>query len=120
METGIMLIVVPVLTAIITAAATYLGTRYKANSELQKQREQHDAEILKIQEQAQREIEKQKAITDSQADLYEKRAQTDMVKGFMEKALSGDTSGLDHLEKLNNQIKSGKYKNVNHPAKKRK
>ncbi len=43
-----------------------------------------------------------------------------MVKGIIEKAYSGDTSGLDHLEKLNKQIKKGKYKNAKHPAKKRK
>ncbi len=120
MDTSILSILVPLVTALITAVPTYLGTRYKANIELQKQRERHDAEIRKIQEQAQREIEKNKEESVSQADLYEKQAQTDMVKGFMEKALSGDASGLDNLEKLNKQIKKSKYKNAKHPAKKRK
>ncbi len=105
--------------SLFAAAATYFGTRYKANIELQKQKEINDAEIRKIKEQAIQEVERYKAEVAGQAELYEKRAQTDFVKTILEKALSGDTSTIANLEKLSKQVNSGKYKNKNHPAKKK-
>ncbi len=108
-----------ILTALITATATYFGTKYKANIELQKQREAHEVEIRKIQEQAMQEMERYKAEVAGQAELYEKKTQTDFVKTVFDKALSGDTSAISNLEKLSKQFDNGKYKNKNHPAKKR-
>lgn len=108
-----------IITALIAALATYFGTKYKANIELQKQREVHEVEIRKIQEQAIQEVERYKAEVAGQAELYEKRAQTDFVKNILDRALAGDTSTISNLEKLSKQVHSGKYKNKNHPAKKK-
>lgn len=58
------------------------------------------------------------------AELYEKNAQTDIIKELFGKAIGGDISvfeKLEKLDKLSNQMQKGIFvKNLNHPANKRK
>ncbi|MGG3920280.1 hypothetical protein ABEV38_18255 [Parageobacillus thermoglucosidasius] len=93
-------------------------------AELEKLKEQQNAEIQRIREQSLRDIERIKVEMEKQAELYEKNAQTDIIKDLFGKAIAGDMSVFDNLEKLDKlskQMQKGIFaKNFNHPANKRK
>jgi hypothetical protein len=97
------------------------------NAEIQRIKEQQNAEIQRIREQYLFEIQKIKFEMEKQSELYEKKAQTDVIKGMFDMWMSGDTSvfeklatGLEKIEKISKQMESGTFKNINHPANKRK
>lgn len=143
------MIVIPLLVAIVPAVITsvisFLIARYQAKkaleTEIQKIKElqtfeieklkiQQDAEIqnLKAQQDIEMkkssfEMEKMKAEMEKQAELYEKNVQTDITKGFFEKMMDGNTSGIENiasameeLDKLQEVVGKINGKN-NHPAK---
>ena len=103
---------------VVPALFAYLAARYKANSELLKLKEQQNAEIEKIKEQAKYDMESLQIKMDKQAELYEKKAQTDVVSEWLGQYLSGDSTGLEQLMKLQKQIDSGTFKDTKHPARK--
>ena len=112
--------VVSLVGYIVPALFAYLAARYKANSELLKLKEQQNAEIEKIKEQAKHDIKSLQIEMDKQAELYEKNAQTDVVSELFGQYLSGDSTGLEQLMKLQKQIDSGTFKDTKHPARKHK
>lgn len=94
--------------------------------EIQKMREQQDAELQRMREQTSLDIEKMKFEMEKQIENYEKTAQVDVTKDLFNKMIAGDSSpfeqlasGLEQLEKLNQKVQNGPFKNNNHPANKR-
>ncbi|MGG1292030.1 hypothetical protein ABE218_11875 [Bacillus smithii] len=98
--------------------------REQQQAELEKLKEQQNAEIQRIREQSLRDIERIKVEIEKQAELYEKNAQTDIIKELFGKAIEGDMSvfeNLDKLDKLSKQMQKGiLVKHLKHPANKRK
>lgn len=97
------------------------------NAKIQRIKEQQNAEIQRIREQSLLEIQRIKVEMEKQAELYEKKAQTDVIKDVFGMLLSGDMSalenlatGLEKMEKISKKMDSGTFKNNNHPANKRK
>lgn len=145
------MIVIPLLVAIVPAVITsvisFLIARYQAKkaleTEIQKIKElqtfeieklkiQQDAEIqkLKAQQDAEMkkssfEIEKMKTEMEKQAELYEKNAQTDVVKEAFGQMFAGNTSGfenvasaIEEMNKLQEAVDKRNGKN-NHPARRK-
>lgn len=109
-----------IIVPIITSVLTYLSARYQSNSEIKKIvnqqnmemkkiREQQRAELIKIKEQHEQEINKLRIIMETQAGLYEKNAQTDLTKEIMQQMMSGNTSGIEALMKISDQVNMGKF-----------
>jgi len=69
-------------------------------AELNKMKEQQNAEIQKIKEQSLQDIEKMKVEIDKQAELYERNAQTDVLKGVMTNMFTGNEGLSKKLEEL--------------------
>ncbi|MFO7296617.1 MAG: hypothetical protein C0P72_011435 [Clostridia bacterium] len=106
--------------------AEFEKLKEQQNAEIEKIKEQQNAEIQKIREQSLREIERIKVEMEKQAELYERNAQTDVVKYVFDRLLNGDMSVLENLEnliaafdKLNKKIESETFINYNNPANKR-
>ena len=134
MKDIIITIFIPLLVGIFPAFISYFAARHQSNialqtvkeqqtAELQRLKEQQNVEIAKIREQALLEIERIKIELDKQAELYERNAQTDVVKDFFGQMMSGDhtgitnlATGLEEMEKLQKVMESGTFKNKKHPA----
>ncbi|MED4351917.1 hypothetical protein P9265_06145 [Schinkia azotoformans] len=127
-------IFLPLIVGVFPAFISYFAARYQSNialqtikeqqtAELQKLKEQQTADFVKLREQALLEIERLKIEMDKQAELYERNAQTDVVKDFFGQMMSGNhtgitnlAAGLEEIEKLQKIMDSGTFKNKNHPA----
>lgn len=107
-------IIVPVATSVIT----FLGARHQSNAEIKKMvnqqnlemeklKTQQESELLKLKEQHDQEIEKLKIAMETQAGLYEKNTQTDLMKDVFKQIINGDTTGIDSLMKVSKQVNSG-------------
>ncbi len=114
------IVVIPIITSIIS----YLVARHTGHvelekfarqqeSEIKKLKHQQDIEIAKIREQSTQEITRISIELDKQAQLYEKNKQADMVAKVFDKVIEGDTSGLETLITLAQQLESGGFKKGN-------
>jgi len=118
--------VLPLILGVGPAFLSYLGARHKSSNDLkavkeqyelelkklkeqqqidlQKFREQQQAEMQKLREQSLHEIQRIRAETDSQAGLYEKNKQTDIIGNVMERVLEGDLSPLENLGNISKRM----------------
>ncbi len=113
MQELIISIIIPILTALIS----YLGAIYQSRKELQQLRESHNYEINKIRETSKNEIEKINIEMDKQAELYEKKAQTDIVGDLMTNLLKGDTKQIENLEKVLKIVDTEQFNKFNNSTK---
>ena len=85
---------------IFTALLAYIGVRYQSKNDLKKQIELNNTEIQKVKELCNNEIEKIQVQMDKQSQLYEKNAQTDIMKEFMSDILKDPSKGSKNLKGL--------------------
>lgn len=105
-------------------AAELERLREQNKSNMESLKEQQNAEIEKVREQYKYEIEKVGIELDKQAELYEKNAQTDVMKDVMARLIAGDMSSLNNMMEAENIFGNGgetrkTFKQHNHPPKKR-
>ncbi|WP_457945404.1 hypothetical protein [Caproiciproducens sp. LBM24188] len=103
-------IIVQICVPILTALLAFISATYKSKIELNKQIQLNNTEIEKIKEQCNNEIEKIKIQMDKQSELYEKNAQTDVVKSFFDKMLDNPENAMDVLNGMT-QVSNM----INHP-----
>ena len=97
-----------------TALVAFLGAMYKSKYELRKQIELNQTDLQKIREQCNNEIQKIQVQVDKQIELYEKSAQTDFIKDFMNLALENPEKAMKSMTGINdiaNMAKNMQYRN---------
>lgn len=105
-------IIIPIFTALLS----YLGARHQSSKDLQKLRESQKHEIDKIKEESKYEIEKINIQMEKQGELYQQNAQTDLATDFLSKILTGDSSGIEGLEKIMKIQGLDSFKHINNPT----
>lgn len=70
---------IPVIVAILTSVASFIGAVYKGKTDLKNLRVKHDEEIRGMQEKHKMDMERLSAEIDGQAKLYEQTKQTDLT-----------------------------------------
>ncbi|MCI1966692.1 MAG: hypothetical protein LKJ17_11280 [Oscillospiraceae bacterium] len=100
-------ILIQILVPILTAIVSFFSATYKSKIDLKKQIQINNTEIKKIKEQYSKEIEKIKIQMDKQSELYEKNAQTDVVKNFFNKMMedpAGAMSFVNNMTEISNRM----------------
>ncbi|MCP1159261.1 hypothetical protein [Bacillus infantis] len=110
---------VTLLTGIVPATLSLVGSIYIANNEIKKLKNSNDVEIEKLKQQSANEISKIKAEMESQIELKQKISDIEMENNFINKFLLGDEKVLNNLERIIKFTENGNFKNNNHPAKKK-
>lgn len=126
MKLDILTVVIPLVTSTISGIIAYASAKGQNKTEIEKInvmhkseiekvliqqkfemnqfKQQQELEIEKLKEQNIQEIEKLSVEIDKQAELYEKNAQTDMVKDFLGGVMKGDMNGFNNLMNVVSQI----------------
>lgn len=126
MELDFLSVVIPLVTSTVSGIIAYASAKSQNKTEIEKLnvvhkseiekvliqqkfemnqfKQQQELEIARIKEQHIQEIEKLSVEIDKQAELYEKNAQTDMIKDFMGSVMKGDMNGFNNLMNIVSQI----------------